>query len=284
MPLIVGYILIIVSIVVGYTGAHGQLILLFQPLEFLIIGGSALGAFIVANPGHIIKKSVSGIVALLKGSRYTKSLYMDLLTLMYAMFNKIRKEGMMAIEDDIENPVESEIFKRFPSVTSDHHAVEFICDYMRLIVSGNMGAHELENLMDIEIDTHHEDAMAPAQAVSTLSDGLPGFGIVAAVLGVVITMSSVGEPPEVLGNHIAAALVGTFLGILLAYGFVGPVAASMQHRAHDEGKFYECIKVLLLASVNGYAPQIAVEFGRKSITHKLRPTFQEMEAHLRENK
>lgn len=254
---------------------------LWQPYELLVIGGSAFGAFVVSNPSNIIKDSLASIPMLLKGSKYNKAIYLDLLGLMFSLFAKARKDGLMSLEGDIEDPKKSAIFKRFPKILADHHVLDFISDYLRLMVSGTMNPFELENLMDIELETHHHEIGAAPAALTKVSDALPGFGIVAAVLGIVITMGSIGGPPEILGAHVAAALVGTFLGILLAYGFVGPMASMLEHMAHDEGKFYECIKVCLLANLNGYAPQISVEFGRKTISSTLRPGFQELEKHVK---
>jgi len=284
MKLIVGFLIVISSVMGGYVLSHGQLLALWQPFELLIIAGGALGAFIVANPLKVIVPVIKGIPRLLTGSRYNRQSYLDLLTLMYEMFSKARKEGLMALEDDVEEPENSPLFQRYPSVLADHHALEFICDYMRLMVGGSMNAMELENLMDVELETHHEEAHLPSGAVTTVADGLPGFGIVAAVMGVVITMSSINEPPEVLGAHIAAALVGTFLGILLAYGFVGPMASAMAHIVREDGKYLACIKACILATLNGYTPQVAVEFGRKVIYRTERPTFLELEAFIKESR
>lgn len=284
MKFIVGLLIVIGAVFGGYVLSHGNLLALFQPFELLIIGGGALGAFIIANPGTVISKVFKGVPALLGSSKYNKAMYMDLLTLMYKLFSKSRKEGLMALEGDIEEPKDSEIFKQFPKILGNHHAIDFICDYLRLMVGGNMNAFELENLMDLELQTHHHEATVPSGALQTVADGLPGFGIVAAVMGVVITMGYISEPPEVLGNHIAAALVGTFLGILLAYGFASPMAKAMEFRAEEEGKFFECIKVCIMSTLNGYTPQIAVEFGRKTIYSHIRPTFIELEAHIKGQK
>ena len=281
MKFIIGMLIVTGSVVGGYVLSHGHLAILFQPFEFLIIFGAATGAFIASNPGVVIKQVLGSIPTLLKGSKYTKQSYLDLLALMYELFSKARKEGLMALENDIEEPKESPIFGRYPAILADHHAVNFICDYMRLMVGGSMNAMELENLMDLELDTHHEESHLPSHAVTIMSDGLPAFGIVAAVLGVVITMGSISEPPEVLGGHIAAALVGTFLGILLAYGYVGPVGTFLGHVQREEAKFLECIKVSIMATLNGYTPQVAVEFGRKALYSNVRPGFLELEEHVK---
>jgi len=282
MKLIIGLLTVTICVFGGFMLSGGQLLALYHPPELIIIAGGAFGAFIVANPPKVIKAVFKGLPTLLKGAPYKKQSYLDLLALMYELFSKARKEGLMALENDIEEPEQSELFKKYPKIMANHHAMEFITDYLRLMVGGSMNPFELENLMDMELETHHHEAVQPAESIQTVSDGLPGFGIVAAVMGVVITMGSVGEPPEVLGAKIAAALVGTFLGILLAYGFVGPMAAALKHRAEEEGKFLECIKVCILATLNGYTPQIAVEFGRKALFSTERPGFLELEEHVKE--
>jgi chemotaxis protein MotA len=284
MKLIIGIIIVFGSVFGGYVLSSGHLLALFQPFELLIIGGGALGAFIIANPGKVIGQVFKGVPGLVGGSKFTKQSYMDLLTLMFKLFAKARKEGLMALETDIDEPKESEIFNQFPKILANHHMLDFICDYLRLMVGGNMNAIELENLMDVELDTHHHEVITPSGALQTVADGLPGFGIVAAVMGVVITMGYISEPPAVLGHHIAAALVGTFLGILLAYGLAAPMAKALEFRAEEESKFFECAKVCILSTLNGYTPQIAVEFGRKTIYSNLRPSFTELEDHIKSQK
>lgn len=281
MFLIIGTLIVLGSVAGGYVLSHGNLAALWQPYELIIIGGAAFGAFVISNPAKVVKKVFASIPVLLSGSKYDKALYMDLLSLLHDIFAKARKEGMMAIESDLEEPEKSELFNKYPKIAKDHHIIAFITDYLRLIVGGNMNPFELENLMDVEIETHHHEAEQPAQALTKVADGLPGFGIVAAVLGIVITMGFISESAEAIGGHVAAALVGTFLGILLAYGFVGPMGTALEHRVAEESKVYECIKVSLLATVNGYSPQIAVEFGRKVLYSTVRPSFQELEEHLR---
>lgn len=281
MNLIIGSIIVLASVIVGFTAHGGQLLALWQPFEILIICGAAFGGFVIANPMKVVITSLKSVPGLMGGSKYKKQSYMDLLALLYDLFSKARKEGLMAVESDIEEPHASELFNKYPSVAKNHHAVEFIADYMRMIVSGNMNAFELQNLMDAELETHHHEAAMPAHAISAVSDALPGFGIVAAVLGIVNTMSALGGPVEEIGVKVAAALVGTFLGILLAYGFVGPMSKALEQRAHDEGKYFECIKACIMASVQGYSPQVAVEFGRKTMPGELRPNFQELESHVR---
>jgi chemotaxis protein MotA len=220
-------------------------------------------------------------VAPFKGSKFNKDRYMELLSLMYDLLQKVRKEGLMSIEKDVEDPHSSAIFQKYPNVGNDHHVTEFITDYLRMMVSGNLNAHEIESLMDQEIDTHHQEEHAAVAAIARLAGGLPAFGIVAAVLGVVNTMGSVGQPPAVLGGMIGSALVGTFLGILLAYGFVEPLGGLLEQKVEDAGKEFQCIKATLLASMQGYAPQIAIEFGRKVLYSGDRPSFSELEAHLK---
>ena len=206
------------------------------------------------------------------------------MTLLYEILGKIRKEGLMAIEADVEDPHKSPLFSKYPKILSDHHVIEFITDYLRLMVGGNLNPLEIENLMDGEIETHHQEEEVPIHAIAKLGDGLPAFGIVAAVMGVVHTMESVGIPPAELGKLIAAALVGTFLGILLAYGFVGPLASKLEQRLHESSKLLECIKVTLLANLNGYAPALAIEFGRKVLYSTERPSFAELEKHVKQSK
>jgi chemotaxis protein MotA len=281
MKFILGLLLVTGSVLGGFILSHGDIVLLLQPFEFLIIFGAATGAFIASNSGPVLKDVLGSIPTLLKGSKYNKQSYMDLLALMYELFAKARKEGLMALENDIEEPNESEIFKRYPRILKDHHALDFICDYLRMMVGGSMNAMELENLMDVELDTHHEESHLPSHAVTNMADGMPAFGIVAAVLGVVITMRSINEPPEILGQHIAAALVGTFLGILLGYGYVGPAGAFLGHVRREEAKYLECIKICILATLNGYTPQVAVEFGRKALYSNVRPGFIELEEYVK---
>lgn len=281
MNVIIGAAVVLAAVLGGFVLSHGELLALWQPFELLIILGAAGGAFIIANPGSVTIGTFKQLPRLFLGSKYSKVFYMELLALFFQLFNIIRREGLIAVERHIDDPETSEVFTRFPSVTDDKHALEFICDYLRLMVIGDMTSYELENLMDIELETHHHQQSAPSQALVKVADALPGFGIVAAVLGIVITMGALGGPPEELGLHVAAALVGTFLGILLAYGFVAPTATAMENMANDEAKFYECMKVCILASINGMPPQIAVEFGRKTLVSNIRPSFYELEECVR---
>jgi chemotaxis protein MotA len=281
---LIGYAVILGAVFGGFAMAGGHLGSLLQPVELLMIFGSAAGAFLVANPSKVIKSTLKALPSLFRGSRYSKSLYMETLALLFEILAKVRKEGLMSIEGDVETPEQSPIFSKYPMVTSDHHVVEFLTDYLRLMVGGNLNAFEIENLMDNELETHHEEGSVPIHAIEKMGDALPAFGIVAAVMGVVHTMESVGIPPAELGKLIAAALVGTFLGILLAYGFVGPLATLLQHKLDESTKMLQCIKVTLLASLNGYAPQVAVEFGRKVLCSTERPTFMELEEDVKQRK
>ena len=284
MLVIGGWITVALCVFGGYALAGGYLAALWHPFELIIIGGGALGAFIVANNSKAIKATLKTLPTLFKGSKYNRALYMDVLALLYEVLGKIRKEGLMSIEADVENPHESPLFGKYPTVMADHHIVEFLTDYLRLMVSGSMNAFEIENLMDNEIETHHQEGEIPVHSVSKLGDGLPAFGIVAAVMGVVKTMGSVGLPPAELGVLIGAALTGTFIVILLAYGFVSPLANLMEQKLNESTKMLQCIKVTLLASLNGYAPAIAVEFGRKVLYSTERPTFIELETHVKSAK
>jgi len=284
MLVIIGYIIIIISIFGGFALAGGHLASLWQPVELLMIGGGAIGAFVVGNSNKAIKATLKALPSVFKGSKYTKTLYMDLMTLLYEVLGKIRKEGLMSIEADVDDPVNSPIFTKYPNILADHHITEFITDYLRLMVGGNLNSLEIENLMDSELETHHQEGEVPIHTIAKIGDGLPAFGIVAAVMGVVHTMESVHLPPAELGVLIAAALVGTFLGILLAYGFVSPLAGKLEHKLHESSKLLECIKITLLANLNGYSPVLAVEFGRKVLFTTERPSFLELEEHVKQSK
>jgi len=284
MLVIVGYIIIIVSVFGGFALAGGHIASLWQPVELLMIGGAAIGAFFVGNSSKALKATMKALPTIFKASKYTKALYMNVMTLLYEVLGKIRKEGLMSIEADVDDPANSAIFSKYPDILADHHITEFITDYLRLMVGGNLNSLEIESLMDSELETHHQEGEVPIHVVAKLGDGLPAFGIVAAVMGVVHTMESVHLPPAELGILIAAALVGTFLGILLAYGFVGPLAGKLEHNLHESSKLYECIKITLLANLNGYSPVLAVEFGRKVLFSTERPSFMELEEHVKQSK
>ncbi|MBN9422814.1 MAG: flagellar motor stator protein MotA [Candidatus Accumulibacter sp. 66-26] len=283
MFLIVGYVIILAS-AVGTYSVHGSLAALWMPLEYVAIVGLAVGGFVAGNDLKVIKSTIGALPKIFKGSKYTKVLYIDLLAMLFEILAKVRKEGLMSIENDVEDPEQSPIFSKYPAIAGDHHVIEFITDYLRMMVGGNLNALEIENLMDVEIETHHHEVEVPGHVVSKMADGLPAFGIVVAVMGVVNVMGSVGEPPAVLGKMIGGALVGTFLGILVSYGFIAPVASLLEQKAHEGSKIYQVIKVVLLASMSGYAPQVAVEFGRKVLFSDVRPTFLELETELKARK
>lgn len=284
MFVIVGYVVVMAAVFGGFAAAGGHLAALWQPLELVMIFGAAIGAFFVGNTPKAVKATLKALPTLFKGSKYTREMYMELMSLMFDVLSKVRKEGLMSIEGDIEAPEQSPVFSKYPMVLADHHIIEFITDYLRLMVSGNMDAFQIENLMDNEIETHHHEGHVPAACIAKLGDGLPAFGIVAAVMGVVHTMESVGLPPAELGILIAHALVGTFLGILLAYGFVGPLSSLLEQKLEESTKMFQTVKVTLLASLNGYAPALAVEFGRKVLYSTERPTFAELEDHIKKAK
>ena len=256
----------------------GHIAALWHPFEILIIGGAAFGAFLVANSGAVVKKTLAAGPKIMFGHRFSKAYYLDVLGLLYEVLNKSRREGMMSIEVDIEEPAESPIFSKYPAILKDKHMTEFVCDYLRIMSTGNMAPHELEALFDVEISSLTEELLEPSHAATRVSDALPGFGIVAAVLGIVITMSILGDAEKSeIGEKVGTALVGTFLGILAAYGFVGPFASAMEHDAHEEANTYEAIKMTLVASAQGLPPALAVEFGRKSLLPEHRPSFMELE-------
>jgi chemotaxis protein MotA len=281
MWFLIGYGIIIVTVFGGFAMSGGHLAALFQPIELIIIGGAATGAFVVGNGLKVTKATAAALPGLLKPSIFTKELHLEILSLLYDFGVKARKEGLITLERDADKPDESPIFKSYPQVLATPFLVEFVTDYLRIIVSGSMEAHELEQLMDEEIETYKEAGEIPVNAITRVADGLPGFGIVAAVMGVVHTMESIGLPPEELGILIARALVGTFLGILLAYGFVAPLATALEHRLNESIKILQCLKISLLAILNGYHPTIAVEFGRKVLYSEERPSASELESHVK---
>ncbi|MHB1229896.1 MAG: flagellar motor stator protein MotA [Halothiobacillus sp.] len=284
MTLIIGWIIISISVVGGFIMAGGHVAVLVQPIEYLMILGAAIAAFVGSNSGKTIKATLGGFGTAIKGSKYNKALYMETLALLYNIFTRARKEGLMAIEEDIEDPQNSALFKEAPKVLADHHALEFITDYLRLMVSSTLDVHQIDNLMDIDIDTHHQEASMPGSNIAKMADAMPAFGIVAAVLGVVHVMESVTLPPAELGKLIAAALVGTFLGIFISYGYISPVANNLEHKVNDSTKYFQSIKASMIAFMNGYPPQVAAEFGRKVLFSSERPGFQELEDFLKQKK
>lgn len=285
MLVTLGYAIVLGSVFGGYALMGGHFGALYQPLELLMIGGSAIGAFIVGNDGHAISATLKTVPKLFKSSKKRdKALYMELLALLYVLLAKSRKDGMLALESDIDDPQNSPIFSQYPLILSDLRVMEFLTDYLRLIVSGNTDPFEIDQLMEHELETYKHEAEAPAHSLAKVGDALPALGIVAAVLGVVHALASADLPPSVMGTLIAHAMVGTFLGVLLAYGFVSPLASLIEHKVAESLKIYQCIKVTLMASLNGYAPQLAVEFGRKVLRSTERPSFAELDGHVRDVK
>lgn len=280
----IGFILVIACTFGGYIWAGGHMapILKAAPPEILIIMGCAFGAFIVANTTHTIKATLSGMNCLIKPEAHNKASYMELLSVMYMLFKLARTKGWLALESHIEDPENSELFKQFPGFAHNHHAITFVCDYLRIISLGNENPHEIEALMDEEIESLTHEKEHPAHAIQTMADGIPALGIVAAVLGVIKTMASITEPPEILGKMIGGALVGTFLGVFIAYGFVGPLAGALKSKAESEILYYRCMKVSIIAFLQGAAPQVAVEFARKFLPHHVQPGFLELEEKLNE--
>jgi chemotaxis protein MotA len=282
MLVVIGFIVVLVSVLGGFVLSHGKLIALFQPFEWLIICGAAFGAFLAANSGHSVAKVFKAMPRLIVPGNFHQRDYLQLLACLYQLFAVVRRDGYIAIEDEIENPKAGKVFSQYPLVLRNPKLLEFITDYLRLMIIGDMTAHELENLIDVDLDTRLEEDLHASHALGHIAEGLPGFGIVAAVLGIVITMQQLGSgKPEELGYHIAAALVGTLTGILLAYGFVGPMSHRLDAIAQEDAKVFECIKVSLLATLNGMPPQVAVEFARKTLYTKERPTFAELESAVR---
>ncbi len=280
----IGIAIVLGSVIGGYLMGHGNLGILFQPAEMVIIFGAALGGFVIASPLKVIKTVLGNISRLFTGKAYSREDYEQVLLLLNEIFFKIRKEGLVSIESDIDDPEKSEIFKKHTAFLSNHHALSFLTDTLRTLTIMDIDAHELANLLDYEIDAHHEESLIPSQSIANIADSLPGLGIVAAVLGIVITMGHLDQPPEVLGHHIGAALVGTFLGVLMCYGFIGPIARNLELIASEDREYLNVIKIALLAFVNSPSPQIAVEFGRRVIPAELRPSFVELEEILKQAK
>jgi chemotaxis protein MotA len=279
-----GYVVTLLCVFGGYALDGGHVGALVQPVEFLMIAGAGTGAFIVGNNTKAMGATLRVLPKLLRGSRYSRELYMELLALLYILLAKARKDGMMSLESDIDIPAQSPLFQQYPRIVDDHHVLEFLTDYFRLMVSGNMNAFEIENLMDEEIETHHAEGEVPMHSLQRVGDAMPAFGIVAAVMGVVHTMASAGLPPSELGALIAQALVGTFLGILLSYAFISPLASLVEQRVAESTKMLQCIKVTILANLNGYAPALSVEFGRKVLFSTERPSFAELEEYVKQAK
>ena len=278
---LIGVIVVLGSVLGGFLMEKGNLSVLVQPAELIIIFGAATGGFLISSPPRVISSVASNISVVLRSKSQSKEIYLELLSLLYQLFTKIRKEGLISIEADIESPQKSAVFSKYVSVLSNHHAINFICDNLKVIITTNVPPHELDSLMDLEIETDHQEAMVPSNSIAKVADALPGLGIVAAVLGVVLTMGKIDQPPSVLGHSIGAALVGTFLGVLMCYGFVGPMATNLEHNARQDIVYFQVIKIALVAFVGGAAPQMAVEFGRRAIPGKEKPTFDELESEVR---
>ena len=277
MFLLIGVAVVFVCVLGGYVAMGGHIAVLLQPFEAVIIVGAAIGSFIIANPKWLLGRAGKALGQAMRGSAYGKEHYIELLSLLYQVFKLAKSKGLLVLEAHIENPDESNLFANFPHFHGNHHAVTFLCDYLRLISLGTENAYELEALMDEEIETHHHEHLQVSNAIQTMADGMPALGIVAAVLGVIKTMGAITEPPEVLGRLIGGALVGTFLGVFLSYGFIGPIANTLKATYEAETKYFQCMKAALLAYVQGYAPAVAVEFARKALLSEVRPTFYEVE-------
>jgi len=281
MFVIIGIVVVIGAIVGGYLMEHGNLKVLLQPAELVIIGGAAAGTVLIANPLHILKQIMGGVIGAFGGSKYSKATYLETLKMMFELFSRARKEGLMALEADSDDPEKSPVFSKYPRFLKDHHALHFVCDSIRMAAGGGVEPFDMDQMMDRDMEVHHHDTALPIAALSTTADSLPGLGIVAAVLGVVITMGALGGPPEEIGHKVAAALVGTFLGILLCYGFIGPLAANMSKAVDDEHAYYYVLRVVMVAFMKGTPPSVAVEFARRAIPGHVRPTFQETETHIK---
>ncbi len=277
-----GILLVFACVIAGYLMEKGRIGVLLQPAELLIIGGAAIGTVLTANPMYVLKRILGGLLGVLKGSPFPKKRYVETLKMMFDLLAKSRKEGAIAIESDIEEPDKSPILSRYPKFLADHHARDFVCDTMRMAITGGVSAFDVDQMMELDMDVHHNSATQPSQALTTMADALPGLGIVAAVLGVVVTMGSLGGPPEEIGRKVAAALVGTFLGILLCYGLVGPLASNMSKLVDEEQNYYHVLRVVMLAFIKGTSPILAVEMGRRAIPEHSRPSFFEVEKACRE--
>lgn len=284
MIAIIGFAVVISCVVGGYLLAHGNLSVLFQPTEILIIGGAAIGGFLISSPLKVVKKVIGAVVGIFTGKTLSKDDYLEALLLLNGIFYKIRQQGLVSIESDVDRPEESPVFSKFPHILKNERALNLITDTLRTVMTTTIAPHELEALLDSELETHEEELMSPSKGINFMADALPGLGIVAAVLGIVITMGNIGEPPEVLGKHIGAALVGTFLGVLMCYGFVGPMGRNLEHSAAEHLQYLMVYKVALLSFIGGAAPKVAVEFGRRVIPLEARPTFTEVEEAFRQVK
>lgn len=281
MFVIIGIVVVFGAVVAGYLMEHGNLRVLIQPAELVIIGGAAVGTVLIANPLHILKKIAGGIGGAFGSSKFGKEKYLETLKMMFELFGRARKEGLMALETDSDAPDKSPVFSKYPNFLKDHHALAFVCDTIRMAAAGGVEPFDVDQMMELDMDVHHHDASQPIASLSTMADALPGLGIVAAVLGVVITMGALGGPPEEIGHKVAAALVGTFLGILLCYGLIGPIASNMAKSAEEEHAYYHVLRVVMVSFLKGTPPSVAVEYARRAIPGHVRPTFQETEKHIK---
>jgi len=281
MFVIIGIIVVFGSVLGGYVMHHGPLLVLYQPSEFIIIGGAAIGALLISAPAKLLALIVNKIIGTLKGGKINKQTFLELLKLLYELSMIIRKEGLIALESHIERPTESAIFSKYIKFLNEHHLLLFITDTLRLVVMGGVAPHEIEMIMDNDIDLHHEDGLKPSAILQKIGDALPGLGIVAAVLGIVITMQAINGPPEVIGQKVAAALVGTFLGILLSYGLIQPLTTNIELSTQDESGVFNVAKAGIVCAAKGLNPIVAIEFARRAISNDFRPTFQEMEEYVK---
>jgi chemotaxis protein MotA len=281
MWVIIGLVVVFGSIIGGFLMEKGNLLVLMQPAELVIIGGAALGTIFIANPMPTVIRMAKAILRALSGSRYSKAFYLETLTMLGVIFQTARKQGLAKLEADVDDPGKSALFTKYPKFLADHHALDFVCDTLRVAVTGGVGAYEIDQAMEIDIEAHHAEAHPPVAALQTVADALPGLGIVAAVLGVVITMGALGGPPEAIGHKVAAALVGTFLGILLCYGVFGPISSKLAGLNNDDATYYQCLRTGLSSFIKGAPPILAVEFARRSLPHEVRPSFKDAEAAVR---
>jgi chemotaxis protein MotA len=281
MFVIVGILIVIGAILGGYLMEHGKLLLLVQPAELVIIGGAALGTIFIGNPMPVVISLFKSLLGVFGSDKTNKAFYLETLKTLNDLFSYARKNGMPKLEGDVDDPAKSQLFSKYPKLLKDHHALAFICDTFRMFISGGVDPFDLDVMMELDMEVHHSEMEAPVSALTTVSDALPGLGIVAAVLGIVITMGAIGGPPEEVGEKVGAALVGTFLGILLCYGFIGPIASRMGKSNAAEGQYYNVMRVGILAFIKGSAPIMATEFARRAIPSSVRPSFKEMEAACR---
>jgi chemotaxis protein MotA len=278
---IIGIVIVLAAICGGYMMEHGKFMVLLQPAELVIIFGAAIGTVVIANPVATLKKIGSGLLAVFRPSPYTEALYLETLKMLYELFSLARKSGTAKIEEEVDNPTKGVVFSKHPIFLKQHHALTFLCDTLRMSVSGGAEPMEIDNMMELDLETHHKESHEPIHALSTMADALPGLGIVAAVLGVVLTMGALGGPKEAIGEKVAAALVGTFLGILLCYGFFGPLAAAMTKNTESEGQYLAMLRLASWGFIKEMSPIMAIELARRTIPNQVRPSFQKMETSCR---